>query len=85
MCQSVVSFPGGFWIKFYENITFFFSPIRCICPAYFIIIIIFFFFFRFRNKILYTARSSALRPAPQPGGPGLCIYVPGPVIPPGTG
>jgi hypothetical protein len=34
------------------------------------------------------ARSSALRPIPQPGGPGLYIYVPqwqgGLVIPPGT-
>jgi hypothetical protein len=45
--------------------------------------------FGFRNSnFFYTARSSALRPTPQPGGPGLCIYVPqwqgGPVIPPGT-
>jgi hypothetical protein len=24
----------------------------------------------------YRARSSALRPTPQPAGPGLCIYVP---------
>jgi hypothetical protein len=25
--------------------------------------------------IFYRGKSSALRPTPQPGGPGLCIYV----------
>jgi hypothetical protein len=30
----------------------------------------------FATVNLYRARSSALRPTPQPGGPGPCIYVP---------
>jgi hypothetical protein len=30
----------------------------------------------FVTVIFYRAKSSALRPTPYPGGPGLCIYVP---------
>jgi hypothetical protein len=49
-----------------------------------------FHFFGFRNVIVSCrARLSVCVQPPQPGGPGLCIYVPqwqsGPVIPPGTG
>jgi hypothetical protein len=43
----------------------------------------------YNNNFFYKVRSSALRPTPQPGELGPCIYVPqwqgGPVITPGTG
>jgi hypothetical protein len=48
-----------------------------------------FHLFVFHNNIFLQSQVVSLASNPQPGGPGLCIYVPqgqgGPIMPPGTG